>query len=128
LDALTVAIEQKKVNYILDADIRSFFDNLRKDWLLKFVEQRVADQRILRLIQKGPNAGVTEDGIRSSTEAGTPQWSVASPLLANIYLHYVFDLWVHARRRKVAYGVVIVSATRMTRFRASNTSRTQIVF
>ncbi len=108
LDALAVAIEQKKVNHILDADIRRFFDNLRKDWLLKFVEHRVADQRILRLIQKWLNAGVVEDGKWSSTEAGTPQGAVASPLLANIYLHYVFDLWVHAWRRKVAYGEVIV--------------------
>lgn len=108
LDALAVAITQKKVNYILDADIRSFFDNLRKDTLLKFVEQRVADRRILRLIQKWLNAGVMEDGIWSNPETGSPQGSVASPLLANIYLHYAFDLWVHAWRREKALGKMIV--------------------
>ncbi len=108
LDALAVAITQKKVNYILDADIRSFFDNLRKDTLLKFVEQRVADRRILRLIQKWLNAGVLEDGIWSNPETGSPQGSVASPLLANIYLHYAFDLWVHAWRREKALGKMIV--------------------
>src|SRR5512146_1193085 len=108
LDALAVAITQKKVNYILDADIRSFFDNLRKDTLLKFVEQRVADRRILRLIQKWLNAGVMEDGIWSNPEPGSPQGSVASPLLANIYLHYAFDLWVHAWRREKALGKMIV--------------------
>jgi group II intron reverse transcriptase/maturase len=108
LDALAVAIGQEKVNYILDADIRSFFDNLRKDVLLKFVEQRVADRRILRLIQKWLNAGVMEDGIWSNPETGSPQGSVASPLLANIYLHYAFDLWVHAWRREKALGKMMV--------------------
>jgi len=88
LDALAFAIEHKKVNYILDCDIRSFFDNLDKSWLLQFVEHRVADRRILRLIQKWLKAGVMEDGIWSDPETGTPQGSVASPLLANIYLHY----------------------------------------
>jgi group II intron reverse transcriptase/maturase len=88
LDALASAIQQREVNYILDADIRGFFDNLSKPWLLQFVEHRVADRRILRLIQKWLNAGVMEDGIWSNTEVGTPQGSVASPLLANIYLHY----------------------------------------
>ena len=88
LDALAVAIEQRKVNYILDCDVRSFFDNLDKSWLLQFVEHRVADRRILRLIQKWLKAGVLEDGIWSNPETGTPQGSVASPLLANIYLHY----------------------------------------
>src|SRR5215471_607482 len=94
LDGLAFAIQRKQVNYILDADIKGFFDNLSKSWLVKFVEHRVADRRILRLIQKWLNAGVMEDGKWSSTEIGTPQGSVASPLLANIYLHYVFDLWV----------------------------------
>jgi RNA-directed DNA polymerase len=108
LDALSVAIEQKKVNYILDADIRSFFDNLRKDVLLKLVEQRVADRRILRLIQKWLNAGVMEDGKWSNPETGSPQGSVASPLLANVYLHYAFDLWVQAWRQKKALGEVVV--------------------
>jgi RNA-directed DNA polymerase len=108
LDALAVAIEQRKVNYILDCDVRSFFDNLDKSWLLQFVEHRVADRRILRLIQKWLKAGVLEDGIWSNPETGTPQGSVASPLLANIYLHYAFDLWVNVWRQKVAQGEVIV--------------------
>jgi RNA-directed DNA polymerase len=108
LDALAFAIQRRQVNYILDADIKGFFDNLSKSCLLKFVEQRVADRRILRLIQKWLNAGVTEDGKWSNTEIGTPQGSVASPLLANIYLHYVFDLWVHAWRQEQARGEVIV--------------------
>src|SRR5246127_940797 len=108
LDALAFAIQRKQVNYILDADIKGFFDNLSKSCLLKFVEQRVADRRILRLIQKWFNAGGMEDGKWSNTEIGTPQGSVASPLLANIYLHYVFDLWVHAWRQNKALGTVIV--------------------
>jgi len=108
LDALAFAIEHKKVNYVLDADIRGFFDNLDKSWLLQFVEHRVADPRILRLIQKWLKAGVMEEGIWSNPETGTPQGSVASPLLANIYLHYAFDLWVNAWRQKWATGEVIV--------------------
>ena len=108
LDALAFAIEHKKVNYILDCDIRSFFDNLDKSWLLQFVEHRVADPRILRLIQKWLKAGVMEDGIWSDPETGTPQGSVASPLLANIYLHYAFDLWVNVWRQKWAQGEVMV--------------------
>jgi RNA-directed DNA polymerase len=108
LDALAVAMEQRKVNYILDCDIRSFFDNLDKSWLLQFVEHRVADRRILRLIQKWLKAGVLEDGIWSEPETGTPQGSVISPLLANVYLHYAFDLWVDVWRRKWAQGEVIV--------------------
>ena len=98
LDALYVAITRKKVNWILDCDIRGFFDNLSHDWLLKFVQHRVADRRILRLIQKWLKAGVLEEGEWKDTEMGTPQGSVASPLLANIYLHYVFDLWVDVWR------------------------------
>src|SRR5499425_2570273 len=108
LDALYVAITRKKVNWILDCDIRGFFDNLSHDWLLKFVQHRVADRRILRLIQKWLKAGVLEEGEWKDTEMGTPQGSVISPLLANIYLHYVFDLWVDAWRRKCAQGEVIV--------------------
>ena len=108
LDALAFAIEHKKVNYILDCDIRSFFDNLDKSWLFQFVEHRVADPRILRLIQKWLKAGVMEDGIWSDPETGTPQGSVASPLLANIYLHYAFDLWVNVWRQKWAQGEVMV--------------------
>jgi group II intron reverse transcriptase/maturase len=108
LDALNVAIRTKRVNWVLDADIRGFFDNISHEWALKFVEHRVADRRILRLIQKWLKAGVSENGQWSETKVGTPQGSVASPLLANIYLHYVFDLWVEAWRKKVAQGDVIV--------------------
>jgi RNA-directed DNA polymerase len=108
LDALAVGIQGKRVNWILDADIRNFFDRISFEWILKFVEHRVADQRILRLIQKWLKAGVSEDGEWSETTVGTPQGAVVSPLLANIYLHYVFDLWIEAWRKKVARGDVIV--------------------
>jgi len=108
LDALSYALLKKKVNYILDADIRSFFDNLDKSWLIKFVEHRVADPRILRLIQKWLKAGVMEEGKWSEPQTGSPQGSVISPLLANIYLHYVFDLWVNVWRHKWAQGEVVV--------------------
>jgi group II intron reverse transcriptase/maturase len=108
LDALSYALLRKKVNYVLDADIRGFFDNLDKSWLIKFVEHRVADPRILRLIQKWLNAGVMEEGKWSETKTGTPQGSVISPTLANIYLHYVFDLWVDVWRAKCAQGEVVV--------------------
>jgi hypothetical protein len=96
------------VNWVLDADIRGFFDQMSHEWTMKFVQHRVADPRILRLIQKWLKAGVSEDGQWSETKVGTPQGSVASPLLANICLHYVFDLWVEAWREKVALGDVIV--------------------
>jgi RNA-directed DNA polymerase len=108
LDALSYALLKKKVNYVLDADIRGFFDNLDKHWLVQFVEHRVADRRILRLIQKWLNAGVMEEGEWSETKTGTPQGSVISPLLANIYLHYAFDLWVNVWRKKWAHGEVVV--------------------
>jgi group II intron reverse transcriptase/maturase len=108
LDALSYALLRKKVNYVLDADIRGFFDNLDKSWLIKFVEHRVADPRILRLIQKWLNAGVMEEGKWSEMKTGTPQGSVISPTLANIYLHYVFDLWVDVWRAKCAQGEVVV--------------------
>src|SRR5215510_6902075 len=108
LDALCVAIQKRRVNWVLDADIRGFFDNMSHEWTMKFVEHRVADSRILRLIQKWLKAGVSEDGQWSDTKVGTPQGAVASPLLANIYLHYVFDLWVEAWRKKVATGTVVV--------------------
>src|SRR5260221_8568800 len=108
LDALSYALLRMKMNYVLDADIRGFFDNLDKSWLIKFVEHRVADPRILRLIQKWLNAGVMEEGKWSETKTGTPQGSVISPTLANIYLHYVFDLWVDVWRKKYAQGDVIV--------------------
>ena len=108
LDALSAAILRKRVNWVLDADIRGFFDNLNHEWILKFIEHRVADPRILRLIQKWLRAGVSEDGQWSETTVGTPQGSVVSPLIANVYLHYVFDLWVEVWRKKVATGDVTV--------------------
>jgi len=108
LDALSYALTVKHVNYVLDADIRGFFDSISHEWMLKFVQHRVADHRILRLIQKWLKAGVMEEGERSETEMGTPQGAVVSPLLANIYLHYVFDLWVQAWRKKHARGDVVV--------------------
>src|SRR3984957_4986626 len=108
LDALSYALVKKKVNYVLDADIQNFFDNLDKAWMIRFVEHRVADRRILRLIQKWLKAGVMEEGKWSDTETGSPQGSVISPTLANIYLHYVFDLWVDVWRKKYARGEVIV--------------------
>ena len=108
LDALTVGIERKKVNWVLDADLRSFFDTLKHAWLVQFIEHRVADKRIVRLIQKWLSAGVLEDGKRIQSEVGTVQGGSISPLLANIYLHYVFDLWVQRWRQKQARGDVIV--------------------
>src|SRR6266699_3925758 len=108
LDALYVAITRKKVSFVLDADIRGFFDNLDRGWLLKFLQHRVADPRMLRLVQKWLDAGIMEEGEWKDTEMGTPQGSVISPLLANIYLHYVFDLWVDAWRKKCAHGDVVV--------------------
>ena len=108
LDALWVGIMRKKVNWILDADICGFFDHLSHEWLVKFIEHRVADRRIVRLIQKWLRAGVSEEGKWSKTEVGTPQGAVASPLLANVYLHYVFDLWAEKWREKVAHGDVII--------------------
>jgi len=107
LDALNVGIQRRHVNWILDADIKGFFDHMSHEWTMKFVGHRVADNRILRLIQKWLKAGVTEDGQWSETTVGTPQGAVISPLLANVYLHYVFDLWVEAWRKKVATGDVI---------------------
>ena len=88
LDAIYVAITQRKVSWILDADIKGFYDNLDHNWLMKFVEHRIADNRVLRLIRKFLRAGVFEDGKWSKTVVGTPQGAVISPLLANIYLHY----------------------------------------
>jgi RNA-directed DNA polymerase len=108
LDALYTGLLTKKVNWVLDVDIRSFFDGLSHEWLVKFVEHRVADRRVVRLIQKWLNAGVLEDGRRTRAEEGTPQGGSASPLLANVYLHYVFDLWAHAWRQKQAGGDVII--------------------
>jgi RNA-directed DNA polymerase len=108
LDALTVGIQWKRVNWVLDADIRGFFDNISHEWIMKFIEHRVADRRILRLIQKWLKAGVSEDGQWSETKLGTPQGAVVSPLLANVYLHYAFDQWVEIWRKKVAKGDLII--------------------
>ena len=108
LDALYAGLLTKKVNWVLDVDIRGFFDAIDHGWLVKFIEHRIADQRVVRLIQKWLNAGVLEDGKRTRVPEGTPQGGSASPLLANIYLHYVFDLWVQAWRKKQAKGDVIV--------------------
>src|SRR5205809_531640 len=108
LDALYTGLLTRKVNWVLDLDIKSFFDGLSHEWLVKFVEHRIADRRVVRLIQKWLNAGVLEEGKRIRMEKGTPQGGSASPLLANIYLHYVFDLWVQAWRRKRSHGDVIM--------------------
>ena len=108
LDALYTGLLTKKVNWVLDLDIRGFFDAISHEWLVKFIEHRIADRRVVRLIQKWLNAGVLEDGKRIRMEEGTPQGGSASPLLANIYLHYAFDLWAQAWRRKQAHGDVIV--------------------
>lgn len=108
LDALSVGLGQQ-VNWVLDADIRGFFDHLDREWLVKFLRHRIADERVLRLIQKWLNAGVLEDGQWSDSGEGAPQGGSASPLLANIYLHYVLDLWVdHWRRTQTRGNVVIV--------------------
>jgi RNA-directed DNA polymerase len=108
LDALYVGITQRKVNWVLDLDIRSFFDKVEHEWMGKFVEQRIGDVRVVRLIQRWLKAGVMEDGRWFETEEGTPQGSVISPTLANLYLHYVLDVWVKAWRKKVARGEMIV--------------------
>jgi group II intron reverse transcriptase/maturase len=108
LDALYVGLLTTKVNWVLDGDVSSFFDGLDHDWLIKFIEHRVADQRVLRLIRKWLNAGVLEEGRWTCSEEGTPQGGSASPLLANVYLHYVFDLWVQHWRKTKAKGNVIV--------------------
>src|SRR6202521_1195742 len=108
LDALSVGLHRMQVHWVLDADIRGFYDHMDHEWTMKFVEHRVGDPRILRLMQKWLKAGVSEDGQWSETKVGTPQGAVVSPLLANLYLHYVFDLWVEAWRKKVATGDVIV--------------------
>lgn len=108
LDALYTGLLTKKVNWVLDSDIRGFFDAIDHGWLVKFIEHRIADRRVVRLIQKWLNAGVLEDGTRTWSEEGTPQGGSASPLLANIYLHYAFDLWVQWWRTTQARGDMIV--------------------
>ena len=108
LDALVVGITSRRVNFIFDADVASFFDSVSKDWLVRFVEHRIGDLRIIRLIQKWLKAGVLENGVVTVSEKGTGQGSVISPLLANVYLHYVFDLWAERWRRHEATGDMIL--------------------
>jgi group II intron reverse transcriptase/maturase len=108
LDALAYGINRRKVNWILDADIRAYFDEIDHAWMLRFLEHRVADRRLLRLIRLWLTCGVIENGTRVAAERGTPQGAVISPLLANIYLHYVLDLWAHQWRKQHAAGEVIV--------------------
>src|SRR5215831_16118768 len=108
LDALVVGITRTKVNYILDADIRSFFDEVSQQWLVRFLEHRIGDRRIIRLIQKWLRAGVLEQGVVTVSDKGTGQVSVVSPLLANVYLHYAFDLSATRWRRREATGDMII--------------------
>jgi RNA-directed DNA polymerase len=108
LDALCVGIERRRVNWVLDADIRGYFDAISHEWLVKFIEHRIADRRVVRLIQKWLGAGVLEDGKWTRSETGTPQGGSVSPLLANVYLHYVFDLWVRDWRRQAKGDVIVV--------------------
>jgi len=108
LDALATGIRRKKVNWVLDADIRGFFDAINREWLLEFIKHRIGDSRILRLIQKCLAAGVLEDGKWARSKSGTPQGATISPLLGNIYLHYAFDLWAHQWRQRKARGDVII--------------------
>jgi group II intron reverse transcriptase/maturase len=108
LNALHTALMSQYVNWILDADFRKFFDSVNHEWLLRMIAHRIADQRILRHIRLWLEAGVLEEGTWSATEVGTPQGSSISPLLANVFLHYVLDLWVHQWRRRHARGRVII--------------------
>jgi RNA-directed DNA polymerase len=108
LDALAYGIKGRNVRWILDADIRAFFDSINHEWLIRFVEHRIGDRRIIRLIQKWLKAGVLEQGLWSETQEGTPQGAVISPLLANIFLHYIYDLWTQAWRKRHATGDMIV--------------------
>jgi group II intron reverse transcriptase/maturase len=103
-----MGLHWKRVNWVLDADIKSFFDSVDHDWMLRFLEHRIADKRVLRLIRKWLKAGAVEDGERTDVQVGTPQGAVISPLLANIYLHYVFDLWIQRWRSREAKGEVII--------------------
>ena len=97
-------IEKKRVNYIIDADIRTFFDNVDHEWLMKFLELRIADKNLLRIIKRFLIAGVMEGGIVHDTPSGTPQGGVISPILANVYLHYVLDLWFEKVVRRQCEG------------------------
>lgn len=108
LDALYIATTQRKVSWVLDADIKGFFDNISHDWMVRFLEHRISDKRMLEIIKRTLKAGVDEDGRMTKTEVGTPQGAVISPLLANIYLHYVLDLWADKWRKKVGCGEVYI--------------------
>jgi len=107
LDALSVAISGRQVNWVLDADVQGFFDTIDHEWLMRFLEHRIGDRRILRLIRKWLRAGISEEGVWSETTVGTPQGAVISPLLANVYLHYVFDLWIDWWRAEAATATVV---------------------
>ncbi len=108
LDALQCGLIRKKVDWVLNSDIRGFFDTVEHEWMMKFLQHRIRDKRVLRLIVKWMTVGVVEDGRGRRSTIGVPQGAVVSPLPANIYLHYVFDLWTHAWRSKHATGVVII--------------------
>jgi group II intron reverse transcriptase/maturase len=108
LDALVVAIKRRRVNWVIDADVRKFFDMVNHDLLIRLLKRRITDERVLRLIRKWLKAGVMEDGCVSPTETGTPQGAVVSPLLANVFLHYVLDLWIHMWRQRNARGMVSI--------------------
>jgi group II intron reverse transcriptase/maturase len=108
LDALAVGLRRKRVNWVLDADFRDYFSSLDHRWLVRFLEHRIGDRRVLRLIQKWLSAGVIEEGSWTKYEEGVPQGASVSPLLANVYLHYVFDLWAHQWRRRHARGDVLI--------------------
>jgi RNA-directed DNA polymerase len=108
LDALAAGIYRKKVNWVLDADVRDFFGQLDRDWLMRFLRHRIADERILRLVSKWLATGVIEDGSWTDSDRGSPQGASASPLLANVYLHYVLDLWADWWRKHHAHGDVII--------------------
>ena len=108
LDAVTVGIEKRAIRWVLDADIQGFFDRIDHDWMMQFLERRIADRRVLRHIKKWLKAGVLEDGAWLESEDGTPQGGVISPLIANVYLHYVLDMWAHQWRRNEARGDVII--------------------
>jgi group II intron reverse transcriptase/maturase len=108
LDAVVVAIEGRKVNWVLDLDIRGFFDAIDHEWLIRFIEHRIKDKRVIRQVKKWLNAGVMEDGHWNKVEEGTPQGGSISPLLANIYLHYVFDIWSNVWRKRNASGDVVM--------------------
>ncbi len=108
LDALSVGLTQRSVNWVVDLDIQGYFDHIQHDWLIRFLEHRVADKRVVRLIRKWLKAGVMDGNQWQQTEEGCPQGSVIAPLLSNIYLHYVFDMWMQHRHRKQMRGQSVV--------------------